>query len=270
MKLKLFPIIMLTGSLIAPSVYAEKEAKVFTNSIGMKFVKIKGGCFQMGDTFGEGADNEKPVHKVCVDDFYLGAYEVSQKEYQEIMGENPSYFKGENYPVEKVSWDDAQEFIRKLNARSNGVKYSLPTEAQWEYAAREGGKRVRFGNGKDVIDPAEANFDCREENKESYSRAGEYRKTTVPVDSFSPNALGLYNMSGNVCEWCQDRYHDNYQGAPTDGSTWETGGKGSVRVFRGGGWINLPGRVRAADRYWFRADLNNFFLGFRLSLVQHQ
>ncbi len=246
--------------------------KEFRDEItGMEFVWIPGGSFEMGDVLGDNEfDDEFPVHRVNLKGFYLARYAVTQGQWVKITGNNPNRFKkGDNYPVENVSWDDAQEFIEKLNKQS-GRNYSLPSEAQWEYAAREGGKKVRFGTGKDIIGPAEANFDGSEEWKESYSRVGEYRGTTVPVDSFSPNALGLYNMSGNVWEWCQDVWHDNYQGAPTDGSAWESGGDGSIRVFRGGSWDGDPRGLRAAFRGGSGADARSSYLGFRLCLVPHQ
>ncbi len=238
---------------------------------GMEFVYVPEGCFTLGDTFGEGDGDEKPDKDgVCVKAFYLGKYEVTQGQWQEIMGKNPSEFqKGDDYPVERVSWDDVQEFIGKLN-RQSGKQYSLPSEAQWEYAAswRPDGSKARFGNGKDIADPAEINFDGRKDYKESYSKVGVYRRKTVPVDSFSPNALGLYNMSGNVWEWCQDRWHDSYEGGPKDGSAWESG-RGSVRVIRGGSWYNYPRVVRAAARGRGTPGNTNGDLGFRLVLPVH-
>ncbi|HID70356.1 MAG TPA: hypothetical protein EYP35_07850, partial [Desulfobacterales bacterium] len=216
---------------------------------GMKFVWVKGGCYKMGDTFGEGGSDEKPVHEdeVCVDGYYMGRYEVTQGEYKEIMGSNPSYFtNGSSYPVEKVSWDDARSFIAKLNSRS-GKRYRLPTEAEWEYAARERGKRVRFGNGKDSISPDTANFDARSKSKEPYSSSGIYRKKTTRVGSFSPNSLGLYDMSGNVYEWCSDWYDsDYYSSSPR--SNPQGASSGSLRVVRGGSWYDVPWYVRAASR----------------------
>ena len=149
-----------------------------------------------------------------------------------------------------MSWDDAQEFIEKLNARS-GRKYRLPTEAEWEYAAREGGKKVRFGTGRDTIGPDEANFDASKKYKRSYSRAGKYRRKTVPEGSFSPNGLGLYDMSGNVEEWCSDRFALDYyksspRNNPTGPSFWFTWGAG--RVVRGGSFSNGAVNMRSARR----------------------
>ncbi len=237
---------------------------------GMEFVWVPPGSFDMGDVLGdEEYSSERPVHRVRLQGFYLGKYAVTQGEWQKIMGNNLSRFqKGDRYPVENVSWNDVQEFIQKLN-RKSGKAYSLPSEAQWEYAAREGGKKVRFGNGKDVIDPDEANFNCKESYKKRYSRTGVYRGETVPVDCFSPNGLGLYNMSGNVWEWCQDRWHDNYDGAPTDGSAWESG-YDLYHVVRGGSWFDDPDGLCAAyrDRIW--AVDGAGYVGFRLSLPVQQ
>ncbi len=239
---------------------------------GMEFVWIPGGSFEMGDVFGDDEYSyEFPVHRVNLKGFYLARYAVTQGQWVKMMSNNQSRFtNGNNYLVENVSWDDTQEFIKKLNKQS-GRNYSLPSEAGWEYAAREGGKKVRFGNGKDIIDPAVANFAGSEEYKKSYSRDGEWRGTTVPVDSFAPNALGLYHMSGNVREWCRDVWHDNYQNAPTDGSAWETGGDGSILVFRGGCWYIGPEELRTAGRSWDgRVVGSDIGLGFRLALVPHR
>lgn len=159
---------------------------------GMAFVWVPPGSFDMGDTFGEGYKDEKPIHRVRLQGFYLGRYEVSQGEWEQIMGENPSRFKkGPRYPVERVSWEDVQDFIGKLN-RQSGRRYRLPSEAQWEYAAswRADGSKARFGTGKDSIGPDEANFDANAYGKKPYSRVGEYRREPVAVESFSPNGLG--------------------------------------------------------------------------------
>ncbi|MBM9519975.1 formylglycine-generating enzyme family protein [Desulforhopalus vacuolatus] len=235
---------------------------------GMEFVLVKGGCYQMGDTFGDGEDNEKPVHEVCVDDFYMGKYEVTQGEWQKIMGSNPSEFKdGDRYPVENVSWNDiTKKFLPKLN-RSSGRSYRLPTEAEWEYAAREGGKKVRFGNGKDIADPREINFDGCSDWTESYSRAGVSREKTTEVGSFTPNSLGLYDMSGNVWEWCSDWFGDYSESSLRNNP--EGPGSGSDRVYRGGSWYYDPGLVRAANRACNSPDISFSYLGFRLVFPVH-
>ncbi|MCP4752620.1 MAG: SUMF1/EgtB/PvdO family nonheme iron enzyme [Proteobacteria bacterium] len=255
-----------TGRRNTPShTQAKATAGTYTDSTtGMEFVRVKGGCFDMGDTFGEGDDDEKPVHRVCVDDFYLGKTEVTQGQWRTVMGGNPSHFKnGDAYPVEKVGWDDANKFIRKLNDRADG-RYRLPTEAEWEYACREGRKRVRFGHGKNDVGPDEANFNGKAKHKKSYSRAGEYREKTTPVGSFQPNSLGLYDMSGNVWEWTTDRHgNDYYENSP------ETNPKGpssgSSRVYRGGAWYNSPRDLRCSNRVRNKPGDRDDDLGFRLS-----
>ncbi len=250
--------------------HSSRPGKTYTDPItGMKFVFIKGGCYQMGNTFGYVYDDEKPVHKVCVDDFYMGKYEVTQGQWQTIMGSNPSRFtNGDNYPVEGVRWYEiTKDFLPELNRRS-GKSYRLPTEAEWEYAAREGGKKVRFGNGKNIADPDEINFDGSSGYKESYSRVGRYREKTVPVGSFSPNALGLYNMSGNVREWCSDRYGKNYY-ADSPQRNPQGAQRGSYRVIRGGCWDCDPSFVRSANRFRREPDVHYDNLGFRLVLPVH-
>lgn len=232
-----------------------------------EMVFIKGGNFDMGDVFGEGSDTEKPMHKVQVKDFYLSRYTVTQAQWEKIMGYNPSHFKGDGkLPVEKVHWDEAQEFIRVLNKRT-GLNYRLPTEAEWEYAAREKGDKVRFGNGKNIAVPAEINFQGQHpSNTESYLVKGEYRQKTTPVGSFPANALGLYDLSGNVWEWCADVWHDNYQGAPQDGSAWTEGADQDIRVIRGGSWY-IPAyfcRATCRDIYFF--EVRPYNVGFRLAL----
>jgi formylglycine-generating enzyme required for sulfatase activity len=228
-----------------------------------EMIRIKGGAFDMGDVFGEGESREKPVHRVTVPDFYLAKYPVTQAQWRAVMGEDPSHFKGERLPVEQVSWDDAQAFIQKLKDLT-GLPYRLPTEAEWEYAAREGGKKVRFGNGKDTADPAQMNFNALEKYKQAYSKTGEYRQQTTPVDAFAPNALGLFDMSGNVWEWCQDWYHDSYKDAPADGSAWIYP-EGSLRVIRGGSCYYNPRYCRAAIRSLFTPGLRYYSIGFRLA-----
>ncbi len=237
---------------LAQLVDRDGNLRFFTDlTTGMEFVLVSGGCYQMGDTFGDGYDNEKPVHEVCVDDFYMGKYEVTQREYEMVTGNNPSYFqKGPRYPVEQVSWQDAQGFINKLNSRS-GKGYRLPTEAEWEYAARSGGKKEKYAGGNDV--DAVAWY------------TGNSGGGTRPVGGKSPNGLGLHDMSGNVWEWCQDWYgSDYYSKSPNINPTGPS--SGSFRVVRGGSWNYSPGNVRAADRSRREPGVRNFNLGFRLVL----
>jgi formylglycine-generating enzyme len=231
-------------------------------------VFVKGGEYDMGCTSEQKdcGDDEKPAHKVKVNDFYIGKYEVTQKEWTNIMGNNPSGFKNcDNCPVEQVSWDDVQTFLSKLNTKYPNRNYRLPTEAEWEYAARGGGKSVLFGNGKNTLDPKEANFCALADYKKSYSVAGEYREKTTPVGSFAPNALGLYDMSGNVYEWCSDRYDgsDYYNNSPATNPQGTT--SGSDRVFRGGSWGGVPRYCRVSDRYYSTPVDRDDNLGFRLT-----
>ncbi len=228
-------------------------------------VFIKGGCFEMGDTFGDGSPDEKPVHEVCLDDFYIGEHEVTQGEWREIMGSNPSFFKncGNDCPVENVSWNDVQEFIRKLNEKT-GTNYRLPTEAEWEYAAKERGKNVKFGTGKDTIGPDESNFNAKLEHKEPYSRSGIYREETLTVKSFSANLLGLYDMSGNVWEWVSDWYDRGYyKNSPHSNPMGPS--KGSHRVVRGGSWNQRASTARTTYRIFIRPKNKDFIFGFRLA-----
>ena len=222
---------------------------------GMEFVFIKGGCFEMGDTFGDGDKDEKPVHQVCVDDFYLGKYEVTQGQWEKVMGNNPSYFKncGGNCPVEQVSWNEVQEFISRLNQRS-GKRYRLPIEAEWEYAARSGGKREKWSGTSSEGELGQyAWYD------------GNSGSRTHPVGKKRPNGLGLYDMSGNVWEWCADWYGENYyQGSPRNNP--KGPGNGSYRIFRGGAWRILPRLVRVAVRDGFGPAGRSYFLGFRLGV----
>jgi formylglycine-generating enzyme len=221
---------------------------------GMDFVLVKGGCFQMGDTFGDGKEDEKPLHEVCVNDFYLGKYEVTQGQWQEVMGNNPSYFKncGNNCPVEVVSWNDVQEFISRLNQRP-GKRYRLPIEAEWEYAARSGRKGEKWpGAGNEG---ALEQYAWYAENSDA---------TTHPVGQKNPNGLGLYDMSGNVREWCSDWYGENYyQGSP--GKNPAGPGSGSDKVIRGGSWGGTSWNVRAVSRTKNDPADRDGNTGFRLS-----
>jgi len=192
---------------------------------GMELVFVKGGCYQMGDTFGEGGSDEKPVHEVCVSDFYIGKYEVTQGEWEKVMGSNPSKFKkGPRYPVEMVSWRDVQEFMRKLNLQG-GRKYRLPTEAEWEYAARSGGKKERFAGTSDILQFGTVAW---------YS--GNSGGSTHPVGEKAPNGLGLYDMNGNVWEWCSDWYEGNYY-ATSPKADPQGPPDGGYPVLRGGSWF---------------------------------
>jgi len=226
------------GSNVAMGPRPSPQPESFTDPVtGMEFIRIKGGCFQMGDTFGDGAADEKPVHEVCVGDFYLGKYEVTQAQWQTVMGDNPSDFKkGGSYPVDTVSWNDAEEFIGKLNERT-GKAYRLPTEAEWEYAARSGGKRQKWaGTSSEGYLADHAWYD---------KNAG---GSTQPVGEIKPNGLGLYDMSGNVWEWCWDWFDEGYNAR--NQSSGLTGADSNLyRVVRGGSWFHNPADLRVSIRY---------------------
>jgi formylglycine-generating enzyme required for sulfatase activity len=216
----------------------------------IELVRIPPGSFMMGSTNGQA--DEKPVHQVTINySFYMGKYEVTQAQWQSVMGNNPSNFKdcGGNCPVEQVSWDDAQSFIQRLNGMNDGYTYRLPTEAEWEYACRAGTTGDYAGNLSDMA--------WYSENSGS---------KTHTVGGKQPNAWGLADMHGNVWEWCQDWYHETYHGAPTDGSAWLSGGEQKYRVLRGGSWSYDASDARSAYRRYdsldSRVDLNSF--GFRV------
>ncbi|MEI6706079.1 MAG: formylglycine-generating enzyme family protein [Methylococcales bacterium] len=224
-------------------------------------VSITGGCFQMGspETEAERSDDEQQ-HKVCVDDFQLGQTEVTQQLWQAVMGNNPSSFKGDDLPVDSVSWNDAQAFLKKLN-QLTGKNYRLPTEAEWEYAARAG-TTTPFSFG-DNITPEQVNYN----GNYPYNNAkkGLSREKTVAVKSLPPNDWGLYEMHGNVYEWCNDWYGDYPSEAVTNpkGAT-----DGTSRVLRGGSWFYFARFTRSAFRSPYSPVNRNLDFGFRFALGQ--
>jgi formylglycine-generating enzyme required for sulfatase activity len=235
--------------------------KSFRNHQGIEMVYIPPGSFMMG---GNNHTFEEPVHEVKINQsFYMGKYEVTQAQWQAVMGKNDSYFKGDNLPVETVSWDDAIAFVARLNAQNDGYFYRLPTEAEWEYACRAG-TTTAFAFG-DSISSDQSNFDGSD--PEYVSGKGVSRKKTVSVGSFQANAFGLHDMHGNVWEWCQDWYHDDYNGAPSDGSAWLMGGEQKYRVARGGSWLIKASISRSAIRYWASPDYRDMNMGFRIVAV---
>jgi formylglycine-generating enzyme required for sulfatase activity len=218
---------------------------------------ISSGTFQMGSNDGE--SDEKPTHSVTLSSFYMSQYEVTQKQWRDIMGTNPSYFKDcDNCPVEQVSWNEIQDFLQKLNTKT-GKNYRLPTEAEWEYACRAG-TTTTFNTG-DNLTTAQANYDGNYPWK-NYPK-GEYRQKTTPVDSFSPNAWGLYDMHGNVWEWCSDWYGSYSSGAVTNPKGPSTG---TNRVLRGGSWDYYAVSCRSADRLSDTPDDRSNSYGFRIAL----
>ncbi len=223
---------------------------------GMEFILVKGGCYQMGDVFGDGNPNEKPVHDVCVEDFYMGKHEVTQGQWRTIIGSDPSCSEncGDDCPVECVSWNDAQDFIFRLNQRT-GKKFRLPTEGEWEFAARSGGKREKWAGTSHESDLGD--YTWLKNNSEGITHSVRQKK---------PNVLGLYDMTGNVWEWCQDWYDENYyQGSPRDDPRGPA--SGSYRVLRGGSWLTLARNARTAYRYGLDPGDRYDFGGFRLVLI---
>ena len=239
----------------AASTFAS-NAKLNLKNLTSNMVYVSGGTFTMGGTSEQGsdaADDEKPTHSVTLSSFYIGKYEVTQALWKAVMGSNPSKWKGDNLPVEQVSWDDCQTFIRKLNALT-GKNFRLPTEAEWEFAARGGNnsRGYKYAGSNNIGDVA-----WYDNNSGS--------KTHV-VGTKSPNELGIYDMSGNVWEWCQDwfgSYSSASQTNPTGASS------GSYRVLRGGSWNYSARDCRSSHRYCCTPVSRGYFsFGLRLVLSQ--
>jgi len=242
------------------------ESKKITNGLGMEFVSIKPGSFMMGSPSSEpGRRKDERQHKVTLTKgFYMQTTEVTQGQWEAVMGNNPSKFKncGDDCPVEKVSWNDAQGFIRRLNHKEGSDKYRLPTEAEWEYAARAG-SRTAFANGG--ISELKCGYDANLDAMGWY--CGNSGKRTHRVAGKKPNRWGLYDMHGNLWEWCQDRYEKNY---PSGSVVDPTGPSSGSRVYRGGSWSHGARLIRSADRGGSRPDNRNNYLGFRLVLSSGQ
>ena len=221
--------------------------------VGAQMVHVEGGTFTMGCTSEQEncANNEKPAHPVRIESFEIGKFEMTQELWEAVMGENPGAFADcPKCPVETVGWDDVQDFLRRLNA--GGAQYRLPSEAEWEYAARggqlsEGYRYAGSGNWAEVA--------WYHENSGN---------GTQPVGRKRANELGLFDMSGNVREWTRDCWHGSYDGAPGDGRAREEGDCGR-RVIRGGSWSGKPGDVRSTSRFWYTTSFRNNNLGFRVA-----
>jgi eukaryotic-like serine/threonine-protein kinase len=212
--------------------------------IDLDLVLIPSGTLMMGDA--RHHSDEQPIHQVTLPSFYMGKYPITQAQYQAVMGENANVGLGLDYPIEHVSWDDAIEFCTKLSQLTSKA-YTLPSESQWEYACRAGTDTAFYFG--DTITPELVNY----QGNYPYGGApqGENRGQATPVGIFPPNALGLYDMHGNVWEWCLDSYHASYQGAPTDGSAWvdpSLPDRDLKRVMRGGAWDYVARGCRSAVR----------------------
>ncbi|EKU96985.1 hypothetical protein Lepto7375DRAFT_0917 [Leptolyngbya sp. PCC 7375] len=250
--------------------YIEQLSESLTEALPLEMVAIPSGIFLMGSPEDEPErGDESPQHEVTVNPFFMGRYPITQAQWRGVadlpqvnreLEAKPSNFKGDNRPVEQVSWHDAIEFCARLSAHT-GREYRLPTEAEWEYACRAGTTTpFHFG---DMITTEVANYDG---SAYADGPEGEDRQETTPVDHFSfANAFGLSDMHGNVWEWCQDQWHGNYEGAPTDGSAWEDREEEETRrVQRGGSWDSDPWYCRSALRNVVNPDVRNDLIGFRV------
>jgi formylglycine-generating enzyme required for sulfatase activity len=220
--------------------------------VTMELILIPAGTFDMGSVKGEA--NEKPVHKVTLKKpFYIGKYEVSEDQWQAVMGTNPSYFKDPKKPVKRVSWHACRDFVAKLSEKT-GRKFSLPSEAEWEYACRAGSTtEFCYGDGEAGLG-------------EYAWHSGNSENTIHLVGQKKPNQFGLFDMHGNVWEWCEDVLHDSYEGAPADGSAWVEGGNQAFRVLRGGSWHNGPSAGRSAVRFRYVPSSGFLNIGCRVVL----
>ena len=250
----------------------KKSAEVFAEDLGngvlLEMVKIRSGTFQMGSPKDQGRDSEKPQHSVTVPAFLMGKYPVTQAQWRSVaalpqveimLNPDPAYFNGDNRPVEQVSWHEAVEFCQRLSL-ATGHQYRLPNEAEWEYACRAG-TTTEFHFGETITTDL-ANYN----GNKTYGAGpkGIYRQQTTDVGSFPPNAYGLYDLHGNVWEWCLDDWHDNFRQAPTDGSAWVAGGNSDGRLIRGSSWYIDPAYCRAALRDYGNPAVRNDVIGFRV------
>jgi formylglycine-generating enzyme required for sulfatase activity len=250
-----------------------KSAEYFTQDLGngvfLEMVHIPGGTFLMGSPESDESpiSSESPQHQVTVPSFFMGKYPVTQKQWRLVaalpkvkidLESDPSRFKGDNLPVERVSWNHTQEFCARLSLKTNQT-YRLPSEAEWEYACR-GGTTTPFYFGE-IISTELANYD----GNYTYGGGakGEYRGKTTEVGKFPANPCGLYDMCGNVWEWCEDEWHKNYINAPADGSAWLDKNSKS-RLLRGGSWDGNPDYCRSAFRDNGYLDGNDYGIGFRV------
>jgi formylglycine-generating enzyme required for sulfatase activity len=227
------------------------QAKSLTeevNGVSLEMVLIPGGRFKMGSSEGNGCHVEWPEHEVTMDDFYIGKYPITQAQWEAVTGGNPSHFEGnKNLPVENVSWSEAKKFCAKLS-RMTGREYRLPSEAEWEYACRAGTAGDHAGKLDEM----------------AWYRENSGEKSH-PVGEKQPNAYGVYDMHGNVWEWCEDVLHMNYQGCPSDGEAWWSGGDSGQRVKRGGCWADYETNCRSANRGWGGVHERGHYCGFRVA-----
>jgi formylglycine-generating enzyme required for sulfatase activity len=249
------------GQIIAYEHYSARQiTQMLGQDVSLEMLIIPAGMFQMGSLRHTGNDDERPQHLVTVKSFLMGRYPITQEQWKVVMGSlPPCRFKGDKRPIEQVSWESARKFCQRLS-KITGRDYRLPSEAQWEYACRaETSTAFSFG---EAISTDLANY-CGEHIYREGPK-GLYRHETTLVDTFPPNAFGLCDMHGNLWEWCADAWHDDYQAAPRDGSTWE-GGTSRNRVARGGSWHEPPDNCRSATRIQFNPIEADDFIGFRVA-----
>jgi formylglycine-generating enzyme required for sulfatase activity len=239
--------------------------------VSLDMVRIPGGTFQMGSPVGQGDDNERPQHFVTVPSFFMGKYPITQAQWRAVadlpqvtisLDPEPSHFKGDSRPVEQVSWHEAVEFCQRISSFT-GHQYRLPSEAEWEYACRAGTTTpFHFG---ETLTPRLAR--CKANIAMALITI--FNGETAPVGSYSPNAFGLYDMHGNVREWCADHCHENYASAPTDSSAWITGGHCETRQSRGGSWSDYSSICRSASRNGsYPPAVGQNYIGFRIVCAQ--
>ena len=238
-----------------------REFNLGNSGMSVSMVWIPEGSFMMGAQTNEidAVSDEYPQHEVTFESgFWMGKYEITQEQWTAIMGSNPAFFAGENMPVERVSWEEAHVFIDRLNSGTGSSPFRLPTEAEWEYCCRAGFDNVRFPWGDDSTYARLVRYGWYDSNSEG---------RTHEIGQKLPNRWGLHDMHGNVWEWCEDWYHDSYNGAPTDGSAWIEIDNGATRVRRGGAWNYGSKECRSA--YRFRASPSSRYSSLGLRLVRN-
>ena len=257
----LLPVILLTLFFSPCTILAKEAPKTITNSIGIEFILIPAGTFEMGSReLEDGSSKEKPRHSVTLSKpFYLGKTEITQQQWKKVMGYNPSLYRSPTLPVERVSWDEVKKFIKRLNEREKTDTYRLPTEAQWEYGAR-GNNPGSYCYGDDPKGEKLAQYGWFEKNA---------NEQTHPVAELKPNGFGLHDMHGNVQEWVQDWFDRKYysKSPATDPNGPENGRK---RGIRGGSWINPAWHCRSAARNYYSSDYVDSDIGFRLAMTVPQ
>ena len=236
------------------------------DSTAIDMIYIPGDTFQIGGSY----NPHSAQRRVTIQPFFMGKYTVTQEQWKKVMEKGSYYFQGGKRPAESVSWDESVEFCDRLTKKT-GNSYRLPSEAEWEYACRAGTTTPFYFGDKITHDLVNTGFDsnmwCYQRNCLShpdYYYFKDYREHTLDVGQFYPNAFGLFDMHGNVWEWCSDPYHSNYNGAPSDGSSWEIGGEENQRMLRGGSWNSNSCQCSSSSRHHLSRDSGKMGIGFRV------